>query len=131
MAKSPDNKSGLSPSSARPSASIPRPAPENTYRITDAQAFGRNMAKVAAKSQQLVGQFLARQSHRLGQEPLDPLNISGAWFALLKQMASNPAAMLNAQFELWRDYATLVQRTAERAAGRKVEPVVAPQPGDR
>ena len=89
------------------------------------------MAKVAAKSQQLVGQFLARQSHRLGQEPLDPLNISGAWFALLKQMASNPAAMLNAQFELWRDYATLVQRTAERAAGRKVEPVVAPQPGDR
>lgn len=110
---------------------MPNQAPDSTYRITDAQAFGRNMAKVAARSQQLVGQFLARQTHRLGQEPFDPLNIGGAWLAVLRQMAANPTAILNAQFELWRDYATLLQRTAERAVGHKVEPVVAPQPGDR
>ena len=124
MAKDRDNKSGHS-------TGTPKAPPEGSYRITDAQAFGRNMAKVAARSQQLAGQFLVRQAHRAGQDPFDPLNISGAWFALLKQMAANPTALLNAQFELWRDYATLLQRTAERVAGRKVEPVVAPQPGDR
>jgi poly[(R)-3-hydroxyalkanoate] polymerase subunit PhaC len=104
---------------------------ENPYRITDAQAFGRNMAKVAARSQRLIAEFIARQAERAGQDHFDPLNISGAYFTLLKQMAANPAAVLNAQLELWRDYMNLLQRTAERAMGRKVEPVVAPSPGDR
>ena len=107
-------------------------SPRNSaYRITDAQAFGRNMAKVAVQTQRLMRELAARQADRFGHQPLDPLNISGAWFALLTQMASNPAAVLNGQIELWRDYMRLLQRSAERAMGRKVEPMIAPAPGDR
>jgi polyhydroxyalkanoate synthase len=89
------------------------------------------MAKVADRSQRLLSEFLSRQTERLGREPIDPLNIGGAWFDLFKHMAANPAAMLNAQWELWRDYFNLLQHTAERAMGHKVEPVASPAPGDR
>jgi polyhydroxyalkanoate synthase len=105
--------------------------PEATYRVTDAETFGRNMARVAVRSQHLLSEFLKRQGERLGQEPLDPLNVSGAYFALLKQIAANPGQMLNAQLGLWRDYLTLMQRTTQRALGVNVEPVVAPGASDR
>ena len=104
---------------------------ENSYRIPDPQAFGRNLARVAARSQHLFSEFLRRQSERTGNESFDPLNVSGAYFSLLKHMAANPGRMLNAQVDLWRDYLTLLQRSTERAFGRTVAPVVAPAAGDR
>src|SRR5258706_8678577 len=58
-------------------------APAASYRLGDAEALGRNMARVAAQSQYLLSEFLKRQSGRFGQEPFDPLNVSGAFFALL------------------------------------------------
>src|SRR5215471_11349807 len=106
-------------------------AEDSSYRVGDAAKFGRNMARVAAKSQSLLSSFVKRQTERLGHEPFDPLNISGAYFALLKEMAANPGFLLNAQFSLWTDYLTLWQRTAERAMGRQVEPVVVPAANDR
>src|SRR5437588_3873133 len=63
-----------------------QPAPEDQYQISDAQAFGRNMAKVADRSQRLITEFFRRQAEHFGREPVDPLNIGSAWFALLKQM---------------------------------------------
>ena len=105
--------------------------PESAYRVTDPEMFGRNMARVAVRSQHLLSEFLKRQGERLGQEPLDPLNMSGAYFALLKQMAANPGQMFNAQLGLWRDYLTLMHRTTQRAFCGDVEPVVAPGASDR
>jgi polyhydroxyalkanoate synthase len=101
------------------------------YRLNDPAEFGRNMAQVAAKSQKLVGDFLRRQAEGVGREPLDPLNIGSAFFALFKEMAAHPDRFVAAQFALWRDYATLWQRSAQRLMGGTVEPVVAPAAGDR
>ncbi len=112
-------------------AAPPEAAPTPSYRLGDAEAFGRNMAQVAAKSQHLLSEFSRRQGQRFGQEPFDPLNVSGAFFALLKQIAVNPGQMLNAQIALWRDYLTLLQRTTQRAFGGTVLPMVAPAAGDR
>ena len=89
------------------------------------------MARVAAQSQQLLSEFLKRQTERFGQEPLDPLNLAGAYFSLLKHMAADPGHMFTAQIALWRDYLNLMQRTGERALGRTVEPFVVPAMGDR
>ncbi|HYK80582.1 MAG TPA: class I poly(R)-hydroxyalkanoic acid synthase [Micropepsaceae bacterium] len=118
---------------AKPAAVPPEAeaAPAASYRLGDAEAFGRNMARVAAKSQHLLSEFLKRQTERFGQEPFDPLNVSAAFFALLKQMAANPSQMLNAQIALWHDYLTLLQRTTQRAFGGTVLPMVAPAAGDR
>ena len=107
------------------------PVADSAYRVGDASEFGRNMASVAVKSRDLISAFLKSQAERSGREPLDPLNITGAYYSLLQDMAANPARVLDAQFGFWRDYMTLVQRTAERAMGRTVEPVIAPAPNDR
>jgi polyhydroxyalkanoate synthase len=104
---------------------------ESAYRVGDAAEFGRNMARVAVKSRELLSAFAKSQAERTGREPLDPLNITGAYYTLLQDMATNPARLIEAQFGFWRDYLTLLQRTAERAMGRTVEPVIAPSPSDR
>jgi polyhydroxyalkanoate synthase len=117
-------------------AETPPPPPkseavENAYRIGDPQAFGRNMARVAARSQHLLSEFFKRQSERFGSEPLDPLNLAGAYFSLLKHIAADPGHMFTAQLALWRDYMTLLHRTTQRAMGQSVEAMVAPAAGDR
>jgi polyhydroxyalkanoate synthase len=114
--------------SAKPQA---KTADASPYCIADPQEFGRNMARVAARSQALLSEFVTRQAERVGQEPIDPLNVSGAFVALFKEMVNHPGQIVSAQFQLWNEYASLWQRTAERAFGRAVEPVVAPAAGDR
>ena len=93
----------------------------------DAAEFGRNMARVATRSRDLVSAFVKSQAGRADHE-LDPLNIAGACYALFKHMAANPGRVLNAQFGFWKDYMTLLQRSTDRAMGRAVEPVVTPAP---
>src|SRR5258707_13800888 len=65
--------------------------------------FGRNMARVAGKSQRILFDFMQRQAGRSPFQPLDPLNISGAFYALMQNMAANPGQILDAQFALWKD----------------------------
>ncbi|HYM18139.1 MAG TPA: class I poly(R)-hydroxyalkanoic acid synthase, partial [Micropepsaceae bacterium] len=115
----------------KPPPDMAPPAPMNGYHVGDPTEFGRNMARVATKSQRLLFEFLQRQAARGSHEPFDPLNISGAFMALMKQMAANPRLILEAQFTLWKDYLELWQRTAQRAMGRTVEPLVEPHAGDR
>jgi polyhydroxyalkanoate synthase len=131
MAKPTKTKTKAAAAQAAPSLKSEQVPPDIGYRLTDPEAFGRNMARVASRSQHLLSEFVKGQSERFGKEPFDPLNITGAYFGLLKHMASNPGQMFQAQFELWRDYLTLLQRTGERAMGRSVLPVVVPAAGDR
>ena len=131
--ETPDVKAEAAPPPPPP----PPPQPEKAtatdaaYRVTDPNAFGQNMARVAMKSQHLLSDFMRRQAERAGQDPIDPLNMSGAFYSLLKHMAANPGQLFTAQIALWRDYLNLLQRTTERAMGRSVEPFVAPAAGDR
>jgi len=121
----------------QPAAPPPPPPPqpaaaqELAYRVGDPAEFGRNMARVAVRSRDLLSAFVRAQAARSGREPLDPLNVTGAYYSLFKDMAANPGRVLNAQVGFWKDYMTLVQRSAERAMGRTVEPVVTPAPTDR
>ena len=89
------------------------------------------MAHVAAKGQEVLSGFLRRQAGRTGKEPIDPLNIGGAFFSLFKQMAANPAMFVEAQFGLWKDYLELWQRSTKRLMGHSVEPLVTPAASDR
>ncbi len=106
-------------------------AETDSYRLGDAGEFARNMVRVGTQSQRLISEFLKRQSERLGHEPLDPLNLSGAFMELARGMAANPSAFFEAQSELWHEYFDLWDRTARRMMGEKVEPMVAPKPGDK
>jgi polyhydroxyalkanoate synthase subunit PhaC len=101
------------------------------YRIGDPGEFARNMVRVGIQSQRLLTDFLKSQTEKFGTEPLDPLNLSGAFMDLLRGMVADPAAIMEAQFSLWRDYMNLWERTARRMMGGDADPVIAPQPGDR
>jgi polyhydroxyalkanoate synthase len=108
------------------------PSPAEAYKIGDPGTFARNMVQVGIQSQQLLADFLRRQTAKAGNgEPLDPLNISSAFSELLRSMVADPSAIVEAQFQLWRDYMGLWERTARKMMGGDVEPMVAPAKGDK
>lgn len=111
-----------------PSAAAPE---QDGYRIADPAEFAGNMVRVGAEAQRLLAEFLSRQQENAGTQPVDPLNISGAFFELLKGMATNPGMIVEAQTQLWHDYMELWERTARRMMGAKVEPLVAPAVADK
>ncbi|HEX3809935.1 MAG TPA: class I poly(R)-hydroxyalkanoic acid synthase [Rhizomicrobium sp.] len=123
------------PKTAAESKTKPKPAPETTlddsYQIGDASEFGRNMVRVGQQSQRLLSDFLKRQAGKAGTEPADPLNLGNTFMDLLKGMAAHPAMIVEAQFQLWRDYMGLWENTARRMMGETVEPLVAPANGDK
>ncbi len=89
------------------------------------------MVRVGVQSQKLLTDYFKRQAEKVGSEPFDPLNISGAFTELLRGMVADPAVVMEAQFDLWRNYMTLWERTARRMMGGDAEPMVAPAPGDK
>ncbi|MBI3676222.1 MAG: class I poly(R)-hydroxyalkanoic acid synthase [Proteobacteria bacterium] len=89
------------------------------------------MVQVSVQSQRLLRDFAKRQAGKAGTEPMDPLNITGTFMELLRGMVADPGKIMEAQFQLWREYMGLWERTARRMMGSNVEPVVAPSPGDK
>ncbi|MGZ5960626.1 MAG: class I poly(R)-hydroxyalkanoic acid synthase, partial [Rhizomicrobium sp.] len=110
----------------------PKPStePANPYAIDDPGEFAKNMVRVGQQSQRLLTDFFKRQS-AASKEPLDPLNIAGPFMALIKAMSANPSAMVDAQFQLWKDFLSLWEITARKMMGGEAEPVVAPRAGDK
>jgi polyhydroxyalkanoate synthase subunit PhaC len=106
--------------------------PENRYALGDPAEFARNMMRVGQQSQKLMADFVKRQTAKgAGNGPMDPLNLTGTFTALLKSMAANPTVIMEAQFQLWRDYMGLWEQTAHRMLGGASKPVVAPASGDK
>jgi polyhydroxyalkanoate synthase len=137
MAKRP-NHSGRDSATSTPPKTESEPAKQSTappeaeaYKIGDPGEFARNMVRVGVQSQKLLADYFKRQADKVGIEPLDPLNISGTFMELLRGMVADPAIVMEAQFDLWRNYMTLWERTARRMMGGEAEPLVAPAPGDK
>jgi len=89
----------------------------NPYALADPTEFARNMVRVGQQSQKLLSDFLKRQTSTAGREPVDPLNIAAPFLALMKAMTARPQAVLDAQFQLWREFMGLWERTTLRMLG--------------
>jgi polyhydroxyalkanoate synthase len=117
--------------------SAPEPeseAPSLSDRLAnlDREKFARNMLLVAGQSQRLIADFIKRWGSRENPGPFDPLNISGAFFTLLKAMGTDRETVLESQMGFWRDWTGLWEATALKMLGdQSVSPVIAPPPGDR
>ena len=99
--------------------------------FADADELARQIAGVAEKSQELVAEFLKRQSPEEGIGMASPLAIGAAFFEMTARMMSDPARLVQGQLSLWNDYMTLWQRTAQRFLGGDPEPLIEPPQGDR
>src|SRR5262249_14403746 len=105
-------------------------------KLPDPVELSRAMARIAEQSQRLVADFLQRQTAGEGVEPVstglsDPLNIGKAFLEMTTRMMRNPAKLVEAQVNLWRDYMQLWQSTAQRLAGNGGDTVIEPRPEDR
>jgi poly[(R)-3-hydroxyalkanoate] polymerase subunit PhaC len=99
--------------------------------LAKADEVARQIAGVAEKSQQLVGEFLKRQSAEDGIGMASPLAIGAAFFEMTARMMADPSRLVQAQLSLWNDYMTLWQRTAQRFLGGDPKPLIEPPSGDR
>jgi len=97
----------------------------------DFEKLTANMALVAEKSQQLIADFMKRQSEGNKSEIEDPLNIGQTFLELTQKMMADPTKLANAQMALWQDYLKLWQNAAERMSGQESEPLIKPEPGDK
>ncbi len=102
----------------------------------DSNEFSRSMSEIAATSQRLITEFLARQTANQtgktgGAAPADPLNIGGAFMEMTSRMIADPAKMMQANMDLWQDYTKLWQDNATRMMGGEAGPKVEPDAGDR
>ncbi len=106
-------------------------AAKSDYAIADPAEFTRNMMQVGQQSQRLLADFMKRQTAKGNSGPADPLNLMGTFSSLLKSMAAHPTVIMEAQFQLWRDYMNLWENAATRMLGGASKPVVSPKSGDK
>ncbi len=119
-----------------PTGKTPRPgktaAPEEEVKFPDPMELSRIMTRIAEQSQNLVSDFLTRQTKATPEMPAtDPLNIGQAFFDMTARIMANPARLVQAQISLWADYMTLWQTTTRKMLGEPTKPVVQPSPEDR
>jgi len=116
---------------ATPGNSSPPENQQGSAALPDADELARQIAGIAERSQQLVGEFLKRQSVEEGIGMASPVAIGSAFFEMTARMMSDPSRLVQAQLSLWNDYMTLWQRTAQRFLGGEAPPMIEPVPGDR
>jgi len=103
----------------------------NPNHKADPAEFAKNMTKVAEQCQRVMQEFFSRQTRDMGNKPLDPLNVSGAFTELFSQMMNDPAKLAEKQMELWQETLNLWQNTASRAMGESDKPYIEADPKDR
>ena len=80
-------------------------------KMADPGELARAMASVAERSQRIVSDFLARQAEDVTAGRLDPLNIGEAFLEMTASLMTDPAHLVEAQINLWRDYMNLWQNS--------------------
>jgi len=108
--------------------------PWNNGSFPDATEISCSMADIAEVSQNLITDFLARQTSQKseqGRKSLDPLNIGGAFMEMTTRLMADPAKLMQANMKLWQDYTSLWQNAATQIMGGETKHAVTLEPGAR
>ena len=100
-------------------------------KFPDPLELTKSIIEIAGKGHKLVSDWIDRQAAGKGSSSLDPLNFGGAFLEMTTRMMSDPAKLVQAQMNLWRDHLNLWQSTTRRALGQAADPVAEPERGDR
>lgn len=93
--------------------------------------FATNMASVFEKSGHVWAMLMEAQSQDPKTVSFDPFNTAPAFADLWRSALNDPQAMAEATLKYWNDQNELWRRAARKAAGEAVEPLVAPERGDK
>ncbi|MAL80026.1 MAG: class I poly(R)-hydroxyalkanoic acid synthase [Sneathiella sp.] len=105
------------------------PLQTNQEALESSREFAENFAKIAARSQELVTEFLASQQPT-HIDP-DPATVARTFMELMNKMMADPARIIEAQAALWKNYMDLWQNAARRAGGEEIAPMVVPDAADK
>ncbi len=102
-----------------------------TTTEVDYDALSETLAEIAAKSQQVVADFLDREqsAHHLDLE--DAAQIGRHFQEMGARLMADPARLVQAQMAFWSDYARLMQNLTLRMWGVETDPLVETPKGDR
>jgi polyhydroxyalkanoate synthase len=103
-------------------------------RESEHAVLAGRLAQFAERSQHIMQEFWRNQAEAAGEAGYtvgDPNVVGRAFFELGARLCADPARLVQAQLQLWRDQAELWQNTLQRMHGTATEPLVAPEGGDR
>ena len=107
--------------------------PNDQSNQADVARLASEIADIAEQSQRLIADFIerAQDGKPAAASGTEQIGIGQAFMEYAAQLAQNPARMLEAQADLWAQYAQLWQNTVTRLSGQEAPAVAAPEKGDR
>ncbi len=102
----------------------PQPPP-----LPDLAGFTRELMELSRRSLEMFTEALKTPGDVMGK--LDPLDAGATLTDAARQMHFDPARLMAANLELWRQHMQLWQSASQRLAGQPAEPVVKPEKSDR
>jgi len=95
------------------------------------EKLSSNLARAALTAQGAIAEAALRQAERPAGLQTDPFHVAPALTDVMGRLVSQPDRLVRAQADLFQRYLDLWQRSARRAGGETVEPVVSPERGDK
>jgi polyhydroxyalkanoate synthase len=90
------------------------------------------ISEIVEHSCKLLNDCIARQQiFKEAMPTADGRRLGDTFIELFTHLANRPAELFGAQLRFWQDHARLWQATTCRVLGATVEPVIAPDQGDR
>jgi polyhydroxyalkanoate synthase len=115
-----------------PAAASPDPLAQLTADQRDMiEKLSSNLARAALTAQGAIAEAALRQAERPAGLQTDPFHVAPALTDVMGRLVSQPDRLVRAQADLFQRYLDLWQRSARRAGGEIVEPVVSPERGDK
>ncbi len=116
----------------------PRSPESSSGNPLESSDVSQIVAEAAERSQEMIKTFLSQNAHAHqgtkgsnGAIDTDPFNLGNAFFEWATKIASDPAKVAEAGFDLWRGYVDIWQNAAKSFDGQEVKPVIAADSLDR
>ncbi len=103
--------------------------PEADPNLLDPVRLGEAVGNIAARSHDLMQEFLERQQRSFGSVQWDPLGVGNAFLQLTTALVSRPEKLVELHWQTWNAYMKLWLDTAGRMLGHEQEAETGPASG--
>lgn len=99
--------------------------------LPDPLALSRALMHAYERAQPAMTELMNRYSENIGQQNLDPMNVSEAYMEYMQNIMADPQKFWEMQSNYWGKWMNLWQESAMKFMGEGGKDVIAPEKGDR